>query len=100
MARPHELAVCLLVGVLTPCGSGQGPAPKASPVHRPSPDERIAYYERRSADSPELYPVLARLGEAYLERARRSHDPADLAKARDALRRSLAVQESHEALRA
>jgi tetratricopeptide (TPR) repeat protein len=52
------------------------------------------------ADDPELYPVLARLGEAYFQRARQSHDPADLAKARNALRRSLAVQENHEALRA
>ncbi len=100
MTRFHMLAVGLLLGVVTSSVSGQQPPTTASPARRPTPDERIAYYERRLAEDPQLYPVLARLGDAYLEKVRRSHDPADLARARDALRRSLAVQENDEALRA
>jgi tetratricopeptide (TPR) repeat protein len=66
---------------------------------RPDPVERIRYYEARVAESPELYPALARLGEAYLDRARASHDPRFLTQARAALERSIAIQTNAEALK-
>lgn len=59
---------------------------------------RIRYYSQRVEDHPRLYPAHALLGEAYLERARATHDPGDVALARAAFERSMAIQSSYEAL--
>lgn len=72
------------------CASG---APKA-----PDPDARIRYYSKRVKEDPRLYPAYALLGEAYLSRARVSHDPGDLAHARAAFDRSMEIQPNGESL--
>ena len=64
----------------------------------PDTAARIRYYSQRVEDSPRLYPAHALLGEAYLERARATHDPGDVARARAAFERSMAIQPSYEAL--
>jgi tetratricopeptide (TPR) repeat protein len=57
-------------------------------------DEQIRYYERALEQDPDLYPVHTQLGAAWLERARLTHDPADLEMARAAVDRSLEIQSS------
>ena len=66
----------------------------------PAPDlaARIRYYSQRVEKDPRHYPAHALLGEAYLERARATHDPGDVALARAAFEASLAIQPSYEAL--
>ncbi len=64
----------------------------------PDTAARIRYYSQRVEDNPRLYPAHALLGEAYLERARATHDPGDVARARAAFERSMAIQPSYEAL--
>lgn len=68
---------------------------------RPSadPTRQIRYYQRRVEEHPRLYPAWVALGAAHLERARRTHDPSDLAAARDAADRALAIQPNLEAYR-
>jgi tetratricopeptide (TPR) repeat protein len=61
-------------------------------------EERIRYYAVRLAESPRLYPLLTRLGLAYLDRARETHDPVWLPKAREAVTGALSVQENFESL--
>lgn len=72
------------------CASG-APAP-------PDPETRIRYYSKRVEDDPRLYPAHALLGEAYLARARVTHDPGDVARARAAFERSMAIQPNGESL--
>lgn len=62
-----------------------------------SADERIRYYSRRIEKEPRLYPVHVQLAEAYFEKARKEHEPALLAKARESLARSLSIQPTFEA---
>ena len=61
-------------------------------------DETIAYYARRVAEHPGLYPAHTGLAAAYLEQARETADPDSLSRARAALERSLALQPSYEAM--
>lgn len=70
----------------------------ASRAPAPDMEARIRYYSQRVGDNPRLYPVHALLGEAYLGRARATHDPGDVARARAAFERSMAIQPSYEAL--
>lgn len=62
------------------------------------PDARIRYYAKRVQEDPSLYPAHALLGEAYLARARATHDPGDVARARAAFERSMAIQPNGESL--
>lgn len=71
------------------------PAAKRSP----SIQARVDFYERQVARFPKHYTACAMLGDAYLDRARSSHDAADLARAQAILERSLSIQESFEAYR-
>jgi tetratricopeptide (TPR) repeat protein len=84
-------ALALALGCAAPRGGAQ-PEPSES-------ERRVAFYQRKLQDDPELYPALARLGGAYLERARESQDPLWLARAREALERSLRIQSSEYAYR-
>lgn len=59
--------------------------------------ERVRYYSRRVAAHPRLYPVHVQLAEAYFDRARETRDPSFLARARESLERSLAIQPTFEA---
>jgi tetratricopeptide (TPR) repeat protein len=69
------------------------------PPPRLSPDQRIAQYQQGLNKDPRLAPLHWLLAQAYLDKARGTHDPTYLQKARDAVRASLAIQESFEALR-
>ncbi|HKI02279.1 MAG TPA: hypothetical protein VKK31_09880 [Thermoanaerobaculia bacterium] len=70
----------------------------ASGAPTPDPETRIRYYSKRVKEDPRLYPAHALLGEAYLARARVTHDPGDLARARAAFERSMAIQPNGESL--
>ena len=70
----------------------------ASGAPAPDPETRIRYYSQRVREDPRLYPAHALLGEAYLARARVTHDPGDLARARGAFERSMAIQPNGESL--
>ena len=70
----------------------------ASRAPVPDFEARIRYYSQRVGENPRLYPAHALLGEAYLSRARATHDPGDVARARAAFERSMAIQPSYEAL--
>jgi tetratricopeptide (TPR) repeat protein len=61
-----------------------------------APARRVRHYERRVREHPNLYPAWISLGAAHLDLARRSLDPAELAAAREAADRSLAIQPSLE----
>ena len=69
--------------------------PTAKP---PAALEKIAYYQKQIEKHPKHYPAYARLGRAWLDQARKTYDPAALAEARSALRRSLEIQPNYEAL--
>jgi tetratricopeptide (TPR) repeat protein len=84
MMRSALCSICVL--------SGGCLAPRTTTLHEV--DARIAYYEQRVALHPRLYPAYANLGGAFLQRARRTHNPADLRQARSALARSLEIQPS------
>jgi len=68
-------------------------------LSEPDPDveTRIRCYEELLAAHPLLYPVHAGLGRAWLDRARETHDPKDLARARAALHRSIELQPNADA---
>ncbi|HYC01174.1 MAG TPA: hypothetical protein VEC57_18710 [Candidatus Limnocylindrales bacterium] len=63
-------------------------------------DVRIAFAEQRLAAAPSLHPAMNELALAYLDKAKATFDPAWVKKAREMTDRSLAVQETFEALRA
>lgn len=74
------------------------PRPAAQTVTGDSPvDQRIAYYRNRVEQNPRLYPVWVQLGDAYLDKAKETSDPAWLARAHDAAARSMALQETYAA---
>ncbi len=62
-----------------------------------SADDRIRFYSRRVIEQPRLYPVHVQLAEAYFEKAKKAYEPALLARARESLGRSLAIQPTFEA---
>ena len=84
------------------------PASVTAPAGRPGAQaklartskERVRYWQKRLAAAPRLYPAYAQLSRAYLEEARATHDPAFLAKARQAAQQSMAIQETFEAFQA
>lgn len=63
-------------------------------------DEAIAFHESKLREDPGLYGVRAELGEALLERARVTHDPDDVQRARSQLKQSLQLQANFQALKA
>lgn len=64
-----------------------------------SVDARIRYYARKVREHSRLYPAYAQLGAAYLDKARQTHDPALLNKARTLLNRSLEIQPNFPAMK-
>jgi tetratricopeptide (TPR) repeat protein len=62
-------------------------------------DAAIAFHERKLRDDPGLYPVRAELAEVLLDRARVTHDPQDVQRARAELERSIAIQPSFHAFK-
>ena len=108
------LAVLTVLEVLAGCSGAtrarQVAAPAAATASReaqptePAPGEgsaetRISYYEERLAGNPNLYPLHTLLGRAYLDRARETHDPAWVIKARQAAQRSLDLQNNFDAMK-
>ncbi|HEX6899288.1 MAG TPA: hypothetical protein VF789_06220 [Thermoanaerobaculia bacterium] len=93
MRRIAHCTLSLAVALSLACAT-RAPSPKTAP----DTAARIRYYSQRVEDNPRLYPAHALLGEAYLERARATHDPGDVARARAAFERSMAIQPSYEAL--
>lgn len=72
-------------------------------AHNPEPlrevNQQVTYYEGRVAREPRLYPAYALLGAAYLDKARLTHDPAWLARSREALARSQKIQSNFDAMK-
>lgn len=73
--------------------------PLAGQARVPAVQARIDFYTRQVARYPKHYTAQALLADAYLDRARSSHDPADLTRAQSLLERSLSIQASFEAYR-
>lgn len=70
-----------------------GASAGAAACHAPADvEDRIGFYSRQVAAHPRLYPTLALLGKAYLDRVRWTADARDLASARDCLERSIHIQ--------
>ncbi|MEV0128918.1 hypothetical protein AB0H83_10670 [Dactylosporangium sp. NPDC050688] len=92
------LAAALLLGVGALAGRPSGGPPAAAPAapDRPQATSRlavtIAAHQERLRTVPGDWTAWAALGEAYLEQARATADPAYYPKAEGALRRSLEVR--------
>ncbi|MET7421997.1 hypothetical protein [Dactylosporangium sp. NPDC005555] len=86
------LAATLLLGLGAVLGRPTGGAPAAAPAERPQATNRLAALQERLRAVPGDWTAWAALGEAYLEQARISADPAYYPKAEGALRRSLEVR--------
>ena len=80
------------------CAGARADEPAAGRPKRALTIERIAYYQQQVAAHPKHYPAYARLGSAWLDKARQTYDPTALAEARTALKQSLAIQPNYEAL--
>lgn len=91
--------VVIVVGLGTGCASPGLMAPDQSVVRIEDPTERIERHLAKLQRYPDLYPVWARLGGAYLHRARATGNVADFSRAEHSLSKSLAIQVSAEALR-
>jgi tetratricopeptide (TPR) repeat protein len=89
--RARCVAVCVALIVLGSC---------ASPGRPPSDvDARIDFYVKKLSEHPRLFAVYTQLGAAYLEKARETHDPAFLARGRDAVKHSVAIQPNFPAFK-
>jgi len=96
-AAPAACWLALLTSLqATPPGAA--PTAPASRCPENRSDETIAYYTQRVAEHPGLYPAHTGLAAAWLDKARESADPDALSRARAALKRSLALQPSYEAM--
>jgi tetratricopeptide (TPR) repeat protein len=62
-------------------------------------EKKLEYYGAVVAKYPDHYPAHASLAEAYLEKARITSDPGDLAKAREQARRSIEIQPNYQAFK-
>ena len=91
------LLVCAFAGCLGVSRKSMNEVHPASPLA--AADARLAECRAKLEVSPRLYPVWAEAGEAHLERARVTRDPHDVARAEEAFRRSLELQENAVALR-
>lgn len=89
--RARCVVFCLALILLGSCASRGRP--------RSDVDAQIDFYVKKLSEHPRLYPVYAQLGAAYLDKARETHDPSFLARGRDAVERSLAIQPSLQAFK-
>jgi len=78
--------------LLSACFGREAPIPT-----RAGTDAKIEYYDKKLAADPRLYPVYVQLAAAYLDKARETHDPTSLPKARQAVHRSLDIQPTLDA---
>ncbi len=78
---------------LVPVFLSAGCSPQTAAL--PGDDARIQYYSDRVSAHPRLYAAYAQLAAAYLDKARRTHDPAFLNMARQALGQSLEIQSNY-----
>lgn len=93
MSRRHVLGLLVIIAAVTFLLNDRPPLPATDT------DARIAFYQARTGGRG-TYPAYARLGMAYLTKARETADPAYLAKAEENLKASMAFQRNFEALRA
>ncbi len=94
-----RLAGCALVLLGAACGGPGGPRPEPASEPAEGPAARIASAEATLERHPNLYPVWAELGEAYLDGARVSRDPVLVRRALEAFERSLGIQPNFVAQR-
>lgn len=96
------MAILLLaLAAMSACSASPQPLSSSAPAAaQPSAHDRVLYYSQRIADSPRLYPMYTQLGVALLDRTRETHDPTLLAKARNAEKTALSIQENFESLMA
>ena len=93
MSRRHILGLLVIIAAVTFVLSDRAQPPATDT------DARIAFYQARLGGRG-TYPAYARLGIAYLQKARETADPTYLAKAEENLQASMAFQRNFEALRA
>ena len=103
MTGTKAIAAVLCAMVVAGCAaatSGAAPVAKSKGATPPATkaQKEIAWYEAKIAERPSNYPYYAQLGRALLDRARETHDPMVLARARSVLRRSIELQPNFEAL--
>lgn len=84
--------------ILTACAAAPGRGASPYPAIETKAQKEIAWYEAELAKRPSSHPLYAQLGRALLDRARETHDPAVLQRARTSLHRSLELQRNYEAL--
>ena len=89
----HRILCTLIFLPVLPIGCSR-PVPL-----RPGFDERIQYYSDKIDTYPRHCPAYAQLAVAYLDKARQTHDPTCLKKARQALRQSLEIQPNFQAFK-
>jgi hypothetical protein len=87
----------ILIILTTLAAIACSPRPAADTAAGSPIDERIDYYRKRVEQNPRLYPVWVQLGDAYLDKAKETSDPAWLAKAHATAARSMAIQETYAA---
>jgi len=63
----------------------------------PHVDERITYYQNKINSNARLYPAYNLLARAYFDKAKVTHNPVLLDKARGLLEKSMGIQENFEA---
>ncbi|MCA9243640.1 MAG: hypothetical protein KDA32_06785 [Phycisphaerales bacterium] len=62
-------------------------------------DQRVRYYSQKVTENPRSFAAHAQLASAYLGKARATHDPAFLARARAAAAESMDIQSNYLALK-
>ncbi len=95
-SRRHPPLIALVCLLIAPACLGH----EARVHSRAITDAKIVFYQRKLEADPRLYPVYVQLAAAYLDKARETHDPAYLPKAREAVQESLAIQPSLDAYQA
>lgn len=106
-ARGGILALAAVAGAMALAGvsasvrinspSAASHAPCSAPAEV---ETAIRFYSAQVAAKPRLYPTLALLGKAYLDRVRWTGDALDLSAARDCLQRSIEIQPNLAAYKA
>lgn len=94
---PAAVRLALLVTSFA-MGIGRAPAVPVGPAAEPTAAERVEHYSGRIAKNPGLYPLHTQLALACLDRARETHDPSWLARARAAAATAQAIQDNYDSL--